>query len=203
VDGALDELKDLLEVVPVIDPQADWDPVLAVLKEYKGIDLVSRDAMRRLLATLRDVQRTGVLLGIVRHASGNPSYRPVVRPHRERIVEAFLSKNRSQVELLLQKISQTRTTQRIGGSCAGLLPTRSPARLASGERFTGRRVGVPRRALAYLRTFLRESPDCCATDFLSSGGRGPCSRSSSRMRSELLKISEATEVRRRPRRTAT
>jgi hypothetical protein len=204
VEGALDELKDLLEVVPVIDPQADWEPVLAVLKEYKGIDLVSRDAMKRLLAALRDVQRTGVLLGMVRHASGNPSYRPVVRPHRERIVEAFLSKNRSQVELLLQKISQMRTTQRIGGLVQQVFGTDAVEPLEHySERgnavFTGRMIGGYLHAapLAYLRAFLHDSLQDQLrniVDFLIIKGRWATGQPSQQLSDafhELLKVSEA------------
>jgi hypothetical protein len=204
VDGALDEVKDLLEVVPVIDPQADWDTVLAVLKEYKGIDLVSRDAMRRLLAALREVQRTGVLLGIVRHASGNPSYRPVVRPHRERIVEAFLARNRSQAELLLQKIAQTRTTQRIGGLVRQVFGADTVEPLEhyserANAAFTGRMVGGYLHAapLAYLRAFLRDSLQAQLrdiVDFLIIKGRWAAPQPSQQLSDafhELLKISEA------------
>ncbi|HSV93525.1 MAG TPA: DUF5312 family protein [Desulfobacterales bacterium] len=204
VDGALDEVKDLLEVVPVIDPQADWEPILAVLKEYKGIDLISRDAMRRLLAALREVQRTGVLLGIVRHASGNPSYRPVVRPHRERIVEAFLAKNRSQAELLLQKIAQRQTTQRIGGLVRQVFGADTVEPLEhyserANAAFTGRMIGGYLHAapLAYLRAFLHDSLQAQLrdiVDFLIIKGRWAAPQPSQQLSEafhELLKISEA------------
>jgi hypothetical protein len=203
VEGGLDGLKDLLEVVPVVDPQAEWDPVLDVLREYKGVDVIARDGMRRLAAVLRDVQRTGVLLGIVRHASGNPAYRPIVRPHRQHVVEPFLAKQRSQVELLVQRLSQARASERIGGLVRQVFGSDAVTPLENYSEggnaiFTGRLLGgylhtVP---LAYLNAFLR---DCLRreirslVDFLIIKGRWAAPQPSQQMSEafhELLKISE-------------
>ncbi|MCX7031865.1 MAG: DUF5312 family protein [Spirochaetes bacterium] len=204
VEGGLDELKDLLAVVPVVDPQADWEPVLDVLKEYKGVDVIARDGMRRVLQLLREVQRTGVLLGIVRHASGNPGYRAIVRPHRERIVETFLSKHHSQVELVLQKLAQARTTQRIGSLvrqvfASDTVPPLEHFSEKANAIFTGRLLGgyLHTAPLAYLDAFLR---DCLQNqlrslvDFLIIKGRWASMQPSQQMSEafhELLKISEA------------
>jgi hypothetical protein len=204
VEGGLDELKDLLEVVPVVDPQADWDPVLDVLKEYKGVDVIARDSMRRVLQLLREVQRTGVLLGIVRHASGDPGYRAAARHHRERIVEAFLTKHRSQVELVLQKLVRASTTQRIGALVrqvfgADKAPTLKNYSEAANAVFTGRLLGgyLLAAPLGYLDAFLR---DCLGNqlrslvDFLVIKGKWASMQPSQQMSEafhELLKISEA------------
>jgi len=203
VEGALDELKDLLEVVPMVDPQAEWDPVLDVLKEYKDVDLVSRDGMRRMLGQLREVQRTGVLLGIVRHAAGDPGYRAIVRPHRERIVESFLTKHRSQVELQIQKLLQAKTSQRIGAlvrqifSSDAVPPLEHYSEKANAV-FTGRLLGgyLHTAPLAYLHAFLQ---DCLRNqlrnlvDFLVIKGKWASMQPSQQMSEafhELLKISE-------------
>jgi hypothetical protein len=204
VEGGLDELKDLLEVVPVVDPQADWGPVLDVLKEYKGVDIVARDDIRRVLQLLSEVQRTGVLLGIVRHASGNPAYRSAARHHRERIVEAFLAKQRSQVELVLQKLVRANTSQRIGALVrqvfgADKAPTLSNYSEAANAVFTGRLLGgyLLAAPLGYLDAFLR---DCLGNqlrslvDFLVIKGQWASLQPSQQMSGsfhELLKISEA------------
>jgi hypothetical protein len=204
IEGGLDELKDLLEVVPVVDPQADWDPVLDVLKEYKGVDVIARDGMRRVLQLLRDAQRTGVLLGIVRHASGNPGYRAIVHPHRERIVETFLSKHHNQAELVLQKLAQARTSQRIGSLVrqvfgADKVPALEHYSEKANAVFTGRLLGgfLHSTALAYLNTFLR---DCLQgelrslVDFLVIKGQWASMQPSQQMSGafhELLTISEA------------
>jgi hypothetical protein len=204
VDGALDGLKDLLEVVPVVDPQAEWDPVLDVLKEYKGADVIARDGMRRVMQLLREVQRTGVLLGIVRHASGNPGYRAAARHHRERIVEAFLTKHRSQVELVLQKLVRASTTQRIGALVrqvfgADKAPTLKNYSEAANAVFTGRLLGgyLLAAPLGYLDAFLR---DCLGNqlrslvDFLVIKGQWASMQPSQQMSGsfhELLKVSGA------------
>jgi hypothetical protein len=204
VEGALDELKDLLEVVPMIDPQAEWDPVLDVLKDYKDVDLIGRDGMRRLLAALREVQRTGVLLGIVRHAAGDPGYRAIARPHRERIVESFLTKHRSQVELQIQKLLQAKTSQRIGALVRQIFSSDTVPPLEhysekANAAFTGRLLGgyLHTAPLAYLHAFLQ---DCLRNqlrslvDFLVIKGKWASMQPSQQMSEafhELLKISEA------------
>jgi hypothetical protein len=204
VEGGLDELKDLLEVVPMVDPQANWDPVLDVLKEYKGVDVIVRDDMRRVLQLLRDVQRTGVLLGIVRHASGNPGYRAAARHHRERLVDAFLSKQRNQVELVLQKVMQSRANQRIGALvrqifAADTVPPLEHYSEKANAVFTGRLLGgyLHSTPLAYLNAFLR---DCLQgqlrslVDFLVIKGQWASMQPSQQMSGafhELLTISEA------------
>ncbi len=204
VEGGLDELKDLLEVVPVVDPQADWEPVLDVLKEYKDVEVVARDGMRRVLQLLREVQRTGVLLGIVRHASGDPGYRAAARHHRERVVEAFLAKHRSQVELVLQKLVRASTTQRIGALVrqvfgADKVPALRNYSEAANAVFTGRLLGgfLLAAPLGYLDAFLR---DCLENqlrslvDFLVIKGQWASMQPSQQMSGsfhELLKVCEA------------
>lgn len=204
VEDALDELKDLLEVVPLVDVQAAWEPVLDVLREYKDVDLIGRDGMRRLLGLLREVQRTGVLLGIVRHASGDPGYRAIARMHRERIVESFLSKHRSQVELQLQKLLQVRTKQRIGALVrqvfsADAVPPLEHYSERANAAFTGRLLGgyLHTAPLAYLHAFLQ---DCLRNqlrslvDFLVIKGTWASMQPSQQMSEafhELLAIAEA------------
>jgi len=204
VEGALDELKDLLEVVPMVDPQAEWDPVLDVLKDYKDVELVSRDGMRRLLGLLREVQRTGVLLGIVRHAAGDPAYRAMVRPHRERIVEPFITKHRSQVELQIQKLLQAKTSQRIGALVRQVFSSDTVPQLEhysekANAVFTGRLLGgyLHTTPLAYLNAFLR---DCLRNqvrslvDLLVIKGTWASMQPSQQMSGafhELLEIAEA------------
>jgi hypothetical protein len=204
VEGGLDELKDLLEVVPMVDPQAEWEPVLDVLKEYKGVDVFARDGMRRVMQLLREVQRTGVLLGIVRHASANPGYRAIARPHRERIVESFLSKQRSQAELTVQKLSQARASRLIGALVrqifsADTVPPLEHYSEKANAVFTGRLLGgyLHTAPLAYLRAFLH---DCLRdqlrslVDFLVIKGKWASMQPSQQMSEafhELLKISEA------------
>ncbi len=206
VANSLDELKDLLEVVPVVDPQADWELVLNVLKEYKSMDIIARDGLRRVMQLLREVQRTGVLLGIVRHASGNPGYRARVRPHRERIVESFLSKQRSQAELMVQKLSQARSNARIGSLVHQIFSTGTVAPLEyysekANAIFTGRLLGgyLHTAPLAYLRAFLH---DCLKDelrnliDFLVIKGDWASMQPSQQMSGafhELLGISETIQ----------
>lgn len=109
----LDELKDFLEVLPAIDPDADWEQLLSILKEYRNVEVVSKEAMRKVLGLLSDVRRSGVLLSIVQFIDKNPWYKPMVKTHRERIVEPYITKVKSQAEMTVEKIAQSRKNQKL------------------------------------------------------------------------------------------
>jgi hypothetical protein len=115
VDGAIvqGELQDFLEVLPNVDPESDWDRLLSVLKEHRGMEVVARDALRKSLQLIRDVQRSGVILLVVKHLLQNPSWKPMVRAHRDRIVEPYLSKLKTEAETTLHKVVQGRRSEKM------------------------------------------------------------------------------------------
>ncbi len=92
------ELQDFLEVLPNVDPEADWGRIMSVLKEHRGMEVASKESLRRTLQIIREVQRSGVMLLMVRHMLGNPAWKPMVRTHRDRIVEPYLSKLKAEAE---------------------------------------------------------------------------------------------------------
>ena len=108
-----EDLQDFLEILPSIDPEADWDRILAVLKEHRGMDVVARDSLRKTLQLIRDVQRSGILLLVVRHMIQNPAWKPMTRAHRERIVEPYLSKLKAEAETTAQKVAHGRHNEKL------------------------------------------------------------------------------------------
>jgi hypothetical protein len=107
------ELQDFLEILPNVDPDADWERIMGVLKEHRGMEVAARDSMRRTLQIIRDVQKSGVMLLMVRHLLGNPSWKPMVRIHRERIVEPYLSRLKAEAETTAQKVAHGRRTEKM------------------------------------------------------------------------------------------
>ena len=165
IDGAIiqGELQDFLEVLPNVDTEADWDRILAVLKEHRGMEVVARDALRKALQFIRDAQRSGVILLVVKHLLQNPSWKPMVRAHRERIVEPFLSKLKTEAETTLHKVVQSRRSEKMEELARAVFGSGAVQKLSNyseqaNPEFAQKMLGgfIYVSALNYLRAFLVE-----------------------------------------------
>ncbi len=117
IEYVLDDLKDFLDVSFPIVRDSDWDTVLNVLHLYRGIDVVSRTAWNKLLSTLEDIRKSGVLTLIIQHADKNPFYKAEVSVANERIVEPYLNKIKTQTEAAIQTILSERRSQKVEQLC--------------------------------------------------------------------------------------
>jgi len=109
------------------------------------------------------VQRTGVLLKIVRYLAQNPDWKPMIRVHHERIVEPYLSKIKAEAETTTQKVASGRRNQRIEELARAVFGTGAVSRLANysekaNPAFAQKLLGgfVYVAALNYLRAFLTD-----------------------------------------------
>ncbi len=109
----LDDLKDFLEILLVIDKDAQWDHLFEILKGYKNTEIVNRAAWKKALRSMYQAQRDGVFELIVKHLSKDPHYKTVSTPPDEKIVEEYLNKLKTQSELAIQKILQERQNKKI------------------------------------------------------------------------------------------
>ena len=112
-DYIVDDLKDFLEVFLALNLEADWKRILGALKEYRNIDVLPVDPWIKLTGALGDVRQSRILEQIVRHAQKDPYWTASPRSQADRIVEPFLEKLRSQMEIQLQKIAQERRNSKI------------------------------------------------------------------------------------------
>ncbi len=165
VDAAnlLEGLQDFLEILPNVDPEADWERMLAVLKSHRGVEVVARDGLRRALQQIREAQRTGVLLKMARCLAQNPEWKPMVRVHQERIVEPYLAKIKAEAETTAQKVASGRRNQKIEELARAVFATRSVSRLTNysdkaNPEFSQKLLGgfMYVAALNYLRAFLTD-----------------------------------------------
>jgi hypothetical protein len=161
--AVLEDVQDFLEILPSVDPEADWDRILGILKEHRGMDVVARDALRKTLQLLREVQKSGVFLLIVRHALSNPAWKPMVRTHRDRIVEPYLSKVKAEAETTAQKVAHGRRNEKLeelaravfgSGAVMKLTNYSEQANPEYAQKMLGGFLHVS--ALNYLRAFLVE-----------------------------------------------
>jgi len=109
----VDDLKDFLEVLLPLEHDADWDPALAVLKQYREVDVIPAGPWKKLLSSLSSVARSGVLVKIIQHVDEDPSYAPLVNSERYRIVEMHLSALKTRIEALMQKLIREFRDQKI------------------------------------------------------------------------------------------
>ncbi len=113
IEYVADDLKDFLEVSFPIDRDAGWEEVFDLLNQYRGIEVISRPAWKKLQSTIDEVKKSGVLNLIIQHAGQDPFYKPAVSVTSERIVEPYLNKIKTQTETTLQKILHERRNQKI------------------------------------------------------------------------------------------
>lgn len=108
-----DDLKDFLEVLPLIRKDANWDHLFDILQSYKETEVINRSAWKKLLRTLESVAKDGVFEQIVRHADGDPYFKPQYSQPNERIVEEYINKVKTQSEMTVQKILNERQNRKV------------------------------------------------------------------------------------------
>ncbi|MGO9309526.1 MAG: DUF5312 family protein [Spirochaetia bacterium] len=158
-----EELQDFLEFLPNLDTTADWDRILAILKQHRGMEVVARETLRRTLQLIRDVQKTGILLLIVRHITQNPAWKPMNRTHNERIVEPYLAKIKAEAETTAQKVAHGRRSEKMEELARAVFGSGAVARLTnyseqSNPEYAQKMLGgfLHVAALNYLRAFLED-----------------------------------------------
>ena len=160
-DYIADDLKDFLEVFLALKLDADWKRILSALKEYRNIDVLPVDAWTKLVGALGGVRDSHVLEQIVRHAQKDPYWAATPRSGGERVVEPFLEKLRSQMEIQLQKIVQERRNSKIDDLAKQVFGTTVIVRMKNYTEkanvvFAKKMLGgfTQTAALNYLRAFL-------------------------------------------------
>ena len=108
-----DDIKDFLEVMLLVDKNADWNKVFDILNVYKGIDVLNRNAWSKLLGGMDSVRSAGILPLIVQYVDKDPYYKPTVPNVGDRIVEPYLNQLKTQTEITVQKIIHERRDSKI------------------------------------------------------------------------------------------
>ena len=163
IDGATiqEELQDFLEILPNVDPDADWDRIMGVLKEHRGMEIAAKESVRRALQSIREVQKSGVLLLVVRHLLSNPAWKPMVKAHRERIVEPYLSRLKAEAETTAQKVAHGKRAEKLEELARAVFGSSTVEKLSNyseqaNPEFAQKMLGgfTYVNALNYLRAFL-------------------------------------------------
>lgn len=156
-----DDLKDLMEVLLPLPIEHDWDDVFDILQFHRGVDVVNRQAWKKLLGQLESVRSSGILVHIIRHIDSDPSFQPTSQSSNARIVEGYLNLLKTQVEASIQKLIQERRGNKINQLLKQIFGTTAVSRTKNYTEkanlvFTKRMLAgyTHTEAINYLKAFL-------------------------------------------------
>ncbi len=108
-----EDLKEFSQIMALVDREADWDRLFDILKCYRNVEVISRQNWRKVLQSIRNVRKDGILSLIIKHLDKDPFYKGTVKVPNEKIVEPYLTKIKTQTELSIQKILQEKRNSKI------------------------------------------------------------------------------------------
>lgn len=108
-----DDIRDFLEVAMGLPRDADWKRIFDTLQAYRQVQVVDRDAWKKLFRKVVDVLNSGVLTRMVQHLSEDPDWQPKMVRSNERIVEPYLNQIKSRTEKVVQKLWYERRNARL------------------------------------------------------------------------------------------
>ena len=157
----VDDLKDFLEIMPLLSDKDDWQALFSILNVYKGTEVMAPQTWRSIIRMVGDVHRSSVFTLMVRHLDGDPYYKAKFFPQNHNIVEEYLSKIKTQTEITIQKILNEqrsnrieKLTQQVFGTVAvsRMRHYTEKANLSFAKKMLGGYIYVP--PINYLKAFL-------------------------------------------------
>ena len=100
-----------------------------VLSAYKGTEIMNRKDWQKILRKIRDVRQSKILELMVKSLDQNPGFTYKVQRPSKRIVEDYLNKLKSQVELSIQKILKEQRNSKIDGLATKIFGTNAISRM--------------------------------------------------------------------------
>jgi len=99
-----DDLKDFMEIIPLVDERQDWQSIFSILQQYKNAEVVAAAQWKGVLRSIVELRKTGILTLIIQHIDGDPYYKPKVIHPKHKIVEEHLAKLKTRIEMTVQKV---------------------------------------------------------------------------------------------------
>ncbi len=123
-----DDIKDFLDIAPLVKPDVDWEGLFSILQVYKGTTIVPEKGWRQILRSVSEVTKSHILELIVAHIDSNPGYSPAPQPPNNKIVDEYLSKIKNQTEITIQKILNERRKNKIDSLAKAVFGTAAVSR---------------------------------------------------------------------------
>ncbi len=125
----VEDLKDFIILIPFLGLDEEWDSLFDVLSEYKGTEIINRKNWQKVLRKNRDVRVSKIMELIIRAVDKDPSYTFTAQKPNKRIVEDYLNKLKSQVELSIQKVLKEKQNRKIEGLAKEVFGTTAISRM--------------------------------------------------------------------------
>ncbi len=100
----IEDLKEAYDVILSLDLNANWDAILDTLQTYRNVEVVSRKGWLKGVKKLSELIKSKLILRIIRYIGKDPYFRAKPVAHREKIVDQYLAKVKTEAELNIQKI---------------------------------------------------------------------------------------------------
>ncbi len=108
-----EDLKDFATVMYSLPLDSQWDDLMAMFKTVRGIEPVKPAVWNKLVNRLRQLKNSRVFDMIIELASRDPKYYTQAETKKEQIVETYIEKIRSQVNVAIKKLENDQTNSKI------------------------------------------------------------------------------------------
>ena len=125
----VEDLKDFLILIPFLELDAAWDDLFNVLSSYKGAEIINRKEWQKNLRKIRDVRQSKIFELIIKAVEKDPKFTYKVQKPNNRLVEDYLTKLKSQVELSIQKILKEQRSGKIDNLADKIFGTHAISRM--------------------------------------------------------------------------
>ena len=163
INGAYicDDLKNFISVAWALPFDDDWNYVLQLLKQIKGVELLSPSVWKKILARLKLLKNSHALEMMVQLISSNPAYSEEPIVSNEHVVESYITQLENQMKTSLKKIQDRQTHSKVDNILSQLFGSGAVPHLKnydeqSSQTFEKKSLGAftYHAPLGYLKTFL-------------------------------------------------
>lgn len=118
-----DDLKDFISVAWNVTEKVDWNPLMKLLKDMKGVEPVSPGVWKKIVARLQAVRQSGAFEMMVQLMTKDPDYTPIISDIPVNIVEPFLDKFKLEAAATMHKLESAEKSTKINDILAKLFGT--------------------------------------------------------------------------------
>ncbi|MCQ2596019.1 MAG: hypothetical protein MJ196_12225 [Treponemataceae bacterium] len=111
-DFITEDLKDFIIVAWPLQSKEAWGKMLEFLKEYKQIETIQLNPWTRVVNRISELRSSRILEMIIAYSASTPEYAPVIKITKEKIVDSYIEKVRSQAESTLRKIEKEKASNK-------------------------------------------------------------------------------------------
>jgi hypothetical protein len=161
-DILIEALKDFLEIAYPVDQGENWATLFKILKTFKNeVEVIEQSHWNRLFSLLHGVQRSSILLLIIRYVEKNPVWQSNPNFSDEHIVKPYLETIQTEAEECISSIVNAKRNSQIEELAGVLFGTFTGDRLKyyiehNSEIYEKKNMGsfLYTRELNYLKIFL-------------------------------------------------